>query len=466
MLNRRTLLRNALPASTLSAAAVLAGTRFQANASESSKDVSSPSSPPHGQFREPARDIPVCDDADVIVCGGGPAGVSAAVSAARAGARVRLFEMHGSLGGVWTSGLLTYIFDFDKSALGNEIIERLDRYDARRCKSTRNFVYEPELMKLVCEEMATESKVRFQLHTPVVAAYRDPSGRNIETIVTESKSGRQAWQAPVFIDTTGDGDLAALAGCGFDMGSGPEGFGQPATLNALAVVRDASQMQKYISNDPEMWAPGGHGDSYRNFLAEIKRTGLEPSYYHPTLFKVHDNLLMIMINHEYKVRADDAAAVSAATVRARSEILRIVAALNKLGGVWEGMRVAATAEQIGIRCGRRIHGLYTITKEDVAAGRRFDDAVTESRFGVDIHASDFESNKKETIGRGGIRFRPFQIPLRSLIAKDADNLFMAGRCISGDFVPHGSYRVTGSAVAMGEAIGVHAAKVASQAGVS
>ncbi|MCR5162976.1 MAG: FAD-dependent oxidoreductase, partial [Thermoguttaceae bacterium] len=298
--------------------------------------------------------------------------------------------------------------------------------------------------------------VQFTLQCPVTAVYRDASGRNIETIVTESKSGRQAWRAPVFIDATGDGDLAALAGCGFEMGATPEGYGQPATLNALIVVRDSKALAKYISNDPEMWGPGGHGDSFRAFLAVLQSIGIQPSYFNPTLFKVHENLLLMMVNHEYKLLVNDAQAISDATVRARREIIQMAAALDKLGGPWEGIRVAATAEQIGHRDGRRIHGRYTITREDVAAGAKFEDGVTTSRFGIDIHAIDFEKNKTETIGHGA--FKPFQIPLRALEAKDADNLFLAGRCISGDFIAHASYRVTGSAVAMGEAVGKAAAE--------
>ncbi|MDO4575649.1 MAG: FAD-dependent oxidoreductase [Planctomycetia bacterium] len=412
------------------------------------------------QFFEPARPIPLTEDCDVIVCGGGPAGISAACAAARAGAKVRLFELQGALGGIWTSGMLAYIFDFDKCDTGWEIIRRLDALHARRCKSTRNFVYEPEYMKFVCEEMCAEAGVQVLLQAPVAAVYRDASGKKIETILTESKSGRQAWRAPVFIDATGDGDLAALAGCGFEMGISPEGFGQPATLNALIVVRDSTALSRFISNDPAMWVPGGHSDSFRAFLSEIQRAGKTPSYFNPTLFKVHENLLLMMINHEYQLRVDDAQAISNATIRARREILEIASALERLGGPWAGLRVAASAEQIGHRCGRRIHGRYTVTREDVEKGSVFEDGITTSRFGIDIHAMDFETNQKETISRGGVKFKPFQIPLRSLRARDVENLFMAGRCISGDFIAHASYRVTGSAVAMGEAAGKAAAELA------
>lgn len=406
-----------------------------------------------GVFTEPVRNLPLHDDADVIVCGGGPAGVAAAVAAARAGARTRLFELHGSLGGVWTTGLLTYIFDFNKPGLTREIVARLDARDARRGDNRDRFVYEPDEMKVLLEEMCAEAGVKFLLHTRVAAAYRE-EGR-LATVVTESKSGREAWRAPVFIDATGDGDLGAQAGCEWDTGQAKDCPCQPLTLNALAVVRDAAKMGDFISffagND--RW----HVEATKNFLAEIQRAGLDPSYAMPTLFQARDNLLLVMINHEYGVKAFDAAAISEATVRARAEIFRIVRGLNTLGGVWEGMRVVATAEQIGVRDGRRIHGRYTVTREDLVTGARHADGVARATFGVDIHAADRESNRRQTISHGGFATRPYDIPLRALVAKDVDGLMMAGRCISGDFIAHASYRVTGNAVAMGEAAGTVAA---------
>ncbi|MCL4194404.1 MAG: FAD-dependent oxidoreductase, partial [Thermoguttaceae bacterium] len=200
-----------------------------------------------------------------------------------------------------------------------------------------------------------------------------------------------------------------------------------------------------------------HVEATKNFLAEIHRAGLDPSYAMPTLFQARDNLLLVMINHEYGVKAFDAAAISEATVRARAEIFRIVRGLNTLGGAWEGMRVVATAEQIGVRDGRRIHGRYTVVKEDLVTGARHADGVARATFGVDIHAADRESNRRQTISHGGFATRPYDIPLRALVARDVDGLMMAGRCISGDFIAHASYRVTGNAVAMGEAAGTVAA---------
>lgn len=408
-----------------------------------------------GQFVEPQREVPLRDDAGVIVCGGGPAGVAAAIAAARAGVRTQLFEVHGCLGGVWTAGLLTYIFDFDKPGLTRELLRKLDERDARRSQNPGRFPYEPDEMKLLLEELCLAAGVKVQLHTRVAAAYRD--GNRLATVVTESKSGREAWRAPVFIDATGDGDLGALAGCGWDVGQGHDCPCQPMTLNALAVVRDVEALGEHISfyRDDKRHLP-----AVEAFKAEIARTGLEASYGHPTLFHVHGNLVLVMINHEYNIKAFDAAQITEATMRARAEIFQIVRGLEALGGPWAGMRVAATAEQIGVRDGRRIHGRYTVTREDLVTGARHPDAVARATFSVDVHAATREANRTETISHGGFKTKPYDIPLRALIAKEVDGLLLAGRCISGDFLAHASYRVTGNAVAMGEAAGAVAALAA------
>jgi hypothetical protein len=406
-------------------------------------------------FHEPARDLPLVQDADVIVCGAGPAGVTAAITAARAGARVRLFEWRGCLGGVWTAGLLGYLLDFDKPGFAKELTRRLDERGVRRGTSQKSICYEPEGMKLLLEDMCVEAGVKFQLHTRAAAAYKE--NNRLTTLITESKSGRQAWRAPVFIDTTGDGDLGALAGCSFEIGESKACPCQPMSLNALLVARDAAALAPFIHGaDPSKL----DGPSKEAFLAEIKRAGFFPSYSKPTLWQVRDNLLLVMMNHEFSVIPYDAAQVTEATVRARSEMNRIVNGLRKLGGPWEGIQLAATAEQIGVRDGRRIGGRFTVTKDDLVKGARYDDGVVRPTFGVDIHALTAEHNKEAGYTNRGIKVQPYDIPLRALIAKDVDGLMMAGRCISGDFIAHASYRVTGNAVAMGEAAGVTAALAA------
>lgn len=408
-----------------------------------------------GIFTEPERELLVVNDVDVIVCGAGPAGVSAAITAARAGARVRLFEWRGCLGGVWTAGLLGYLLDFDQPGFAKELKGRLEKSGIRRGTSEKSICYEPEGMKLLLEEMCVEAGVKFQLHTRVAAAYRE--GKQLTTIVTESKSGREAWRAPVFIDTTGDGDLGALAGCAWEIGEAKDCPCQPMSLNALLVCKDADALKEFIhGSDPSKQ----DGIAKNNLLKAIKSTGHFPSYSKPTLFQVRDNLMLIMSNHEYGTKPFDAAAVTEATVRARSEMNKIISGLRKLGGPWEGIQIAATAEQIGVRDGRRIAGRYTVSKDDVANGARHEDAVVRPTFSVDIHALSADMNKTTAYHNAGIKTKPYDIPLRALIAKDVDGLMMAGRCISGDFIAHASYRVTGNSTRMGEAAGVVAALAA------
>jgi hypothetical protein len=406
-------------------------------------------------FPEPARDLPLVTDADVIVCGAGPAGVTAAITAARSGAKVRLFEWRGCLGGVWTAGLLGYLLDFAKAGFNKELLTRLDKMGARRGTSMKSICYEPEGMKLLLEEMCVEAGVKFQLHTWVAAAYREGSdGRRLSNIITESKSGRQAWRAPVFIDTTGDGDLGALAGCDFQFGESKECPCQPMSLNALLVCRDAAALKDFIHvSDPDATV----GPSKKAFLGEIQRAGHFPSYSSPTLWQVRDNLLLVMMNHEFSVKPFDAAQVTEATVHARSEMNKIVNSLRGLGGPWDGLQIAATAEQIGVRDGRRIAGRYLVNKDDLINGARHEDGVTRATFGVDIHAVSAERNEIASIENKGIKVKAYDIPLRAMIAKDVDGLMMAGRTISGDFIAHSSYRVTGNAVGMGEAAGAVAA---------
>lgn len=409
--------------------------------------------PKPGHYSEPARDIPLVEDADVIVCGAGPAGVTAAITAARAGARVRLFEWRGCLGGVWTAGLLGYFLDFNKPGFAKELREKLDERDARaNSSSTSRFCYDPEALKILLEELCVEAGVKFQFHTRVASAYRE--GRKLTTIVTESKSGRQAWRAPVFIDTTGDGDLGALAGCAFEIGEAADCPCQPMSLNALLVVKDVEQLREFVRFGVPKPGENTDQEKKKRIKDAIVSTGHFPSYSGSTLWHVRGNLLFAMMNQEFGIKPWDAAEITAATVRARSEMTKMVANLRSLGGPWEGIQVVATAEQIGVRDGRRLAGRFTMQKEDLINGARYDDGVVRVTFGVDVHSTTAENNKKGAVEVKGIKVKPYDIPLRAMIAKDVDGLLMAGRCISGDFISHSSYRVTGNAVGMGEGAGV------------
>ena len=443
----------------LSAAAAVPalGVASTATAVESSAEGSAPTK--SGEFAEPARNIPLANDCDVIVCGAGPAGVSAAIMAARAGAKVRLFEWRGCLGGIWTAGLLGYFLDFDKPGFAKELRDKLTEREARaNTASNSAFSYDPEALKLLLEELCVAAGVKFQYHTKVSAAFRE--GNRLSTIVTESKSGRQAWRAPVFIDSTGDGDLGYLAGCGFEIGMAEDCPCQPLSLNALMLVKDVEALREFVRFGQPNPGENSKGDKKSKIKAALIKAGHSPSYGAPTMWHVRDNLIFAMLNHEYGIKPWDAAEMTAATVRARAEMNLMAAQLHKLGGPWEGIRIVATAEQIGVRDGRRIRGRYTVVTDDLARGARHDDAVARVTFGIDVHAVTADANKKHAVMPKPVEMQPYDIPLRALIARDVDGLLLAGRCISGDFISHSSYRVTGNAVAMGEAAGITAALAA------
>ncbi len=421
--------------------------------------LASPSQPSAALHSEPGRELTVVDDVDVIVCGAGPAGVTAAITAARCGAKVRLFEVHGCLGGVWTAGLLSYVLDGKETGFNAELVSKLKERSGfmPNGPNLKNWFYDPEEMKVLLEELCIQAGVKLQLFSRLVAAYKDGSNR-VQTIVTESKSGRQAWRAKVFIDTTGDGVLGALTGCQWETGESQDCPCQPMTMMAMVTAPDAAALRPFTShyNNEPSWRK----EPVDNLKAALAKAGLTASYGVPSLFYVRDRLFNLMINHEYGVLAYDNDAVTQATLRARAEIHRVVRGLRQLGGPWDGLQLVATAEQIGIRDGRRIRGRYTMTSEDLVTGRLQNDAVTKATFPVDIHATSKQMNDKHGYHDAGVKAKPYDIPLRAMIAADVDGLMMAGRCISGDFIAHASYRVTGNAVAMGEGAGAVAALAA------
>ena len=413
---------------------------------ESSADLASKT------IGEPLRNIPVVESADVVVCGGGPAGIAAAIAAARKGARVVLIELQGCLGGVWTSGLLTSVLDFEnKKGLMAEFVEKLESRGGRAVNKLNQptKTFDAEAMKFALETWCGKNGITLHFHTRVVSVVK--VGDRLTHVVTESKSGRMAVEGTVFIDATGDGDLGAQAGCEFEVGHPESGATQPMSMLALVGGIKASEIRDFYIDEPgQPWAP-----SKNNLRKAMEEGGHSPSYAKPTLWRIRDDLFCLMANHEYGVNGLSEKDVTRATIHARRELNGLIDGLRSTGGVWKDIHLVATPEQIGIREGRRLRGLYTLTVDDLKAGRRFDDGICRVTFCVDIHSLD--PKKGKAIEKLDWKTKPYDIPLRALVAKDVDGLLFAGRCISGDFYAHASYRVTGNAVAMGEAAGKAAA---------
>lgn len=402
------------------------------------------------------RKTPIKGNYDVVVCGAGPAGVTAAISAARSGASTLLVELHGCLGGVWTSGLLSWILDQNnKTGILKQIIDELTiRNAVCPIPTGASLSFDVEEMKLLLEELCINAGVDICLHTRVVDTIKVKDNQ-LAYIITESKSGREAWGGKIFIDATGDGDLAAMAGCNFDYGDSNNNFAaQPFSLLALIGGVSFDKIKEYTR-----WKEDIGSGSKKRLLELIKKGGYDPSYNSPGLYPIRDDLFMLMANHEYGFTGYNSKHLTQATLHARKEIHQIIQSLRNTGDAWKNIKLIATAEQIGIREGRRIHGLYTITSQDVVDGKRHKDAVCRATFGIDVHSVHREHEKGDGYNRG-LKSQPYDIPLRALISKDVNGIMMAGRCISGDFLAHASYRVTGNASQMGEAAGKVAAKAA------
>lgn len=392
---------------------------------------------------EKSRSVPVKGEYDIIVCGGGPAGVAAALAAARQGTRVLLIERNECCGGIWTSGAMPWLLDHRNKTNILAEIRALCLERGGMIHSSGSLSCPPEALKLILEELLSEAGVQIRYGTWVTAVQLE--GNHLTHVITESKSGREAWGARRFIDCTGDGDLAARAGCSFEYG-GDDGNTQPSSLIGIVCGLDPEAVKEYLP-------PNGGKPRLK---ALMESNGVFPSYGMPSLFHFGHGIFGLMSNHGYKVSAVDADSLTEKILEGRREVHKHVNFLRSLGGIWSSIALASTSHNMGIREGRRIKGMAYVDLHHLSEGGRCADAVCRATFCVDVHAPD--PSKGNVIAEQKVRTKPYDIPWGALVSAEIDNLLMAGRCISGDFIAHSSYRVTGNAVPMGEAAGYGAAK--------
>jgi len=397
---------------------------------------------------EAPRRTPIAADVDVLVVGGGPTGVGAALAAAREGARTLLIERHGMLGGVWTAGLLNPFFDFQRKGwIVAELIERLNKAHAWRAWKF-SWTFDTEAMKLLLEAMLVEAGAATWYYSFVADTIVE-QGR-VRGVIVEGKSGREAVLAKVIVDCSGDGDVAARAGVPFRLGRISDSACQPMTL-----MFEIDGLGDWVQTKAE--------DLYDQMSAAIRRRGLGVTLpfgrvnYAPWIINVpRPGAADVQATHVYQMNPLDTRDLTRATIQARRQAHELVEAMKGVPGLGR-VRLVQTAAAIGVREARHLVGRYTLGLEDLKAGRRFEDAVTFGAFGVDIH--DVKRGEKST---HGTKIRPYQIPYRCLLPASIRGLLFAGRCISGTHEAHASYRVTGTCMAMGQAAGLAAAMAAAE----
>lgn len=390
-------------------------------------------------IQEPARDTPVVAKTEVLVVGGGPAGIGAALAAARNGTKTTIVENYGFLGGMWTAGLLNPILDYEeKGGIVLELLHRLRAADKMAEGSRANF--DNEYMKYLLDRMLMEAGVDSRLHRSAVETLLVDD--RVTGIITESKSGREAMLADVVIDCTGDGDISTWAGVPFQKGNELDGEMQSVTLFfMLANVHYRQEKHGREIYDKLMKAAKEHSLSY-----------VVP-YQTPSFFQLslpyHS---IVQIAHLHGIDGTNADDLSRAEIAARQQIQDVLTVMQ-LVPEFEGVELVTSGPHIGIRETRHMQGRYRLEEEDLLSGRSFEDGICWTRFNIDIHGAPANG----VVDIKGQQVSPYQIPYRCLVPVNREALLMAGRCISGSSTAHGSFRVTGDCVAMGQAAGTAAA---------
>ena len=387
-----------------------------------------------------SRKVPVRYTADVAVIGGGIAGVAAACAAAKSGAKVALVERFAITGGNLTSGGVA-AFCGETAGQGevlDEILADMEKFKAvepyKRYPQARHRVFDHHILAIVLQELLLRRNIKLLLHTRFVDVRVTDNGRITECIVC-GKSGPEALRAKQFIDCTGDADVARRAGFKVMKGRPEDGLQLPMSM--MFFVRHVEE-ERAGGQLPAGWFQPCRTPQ------ELPMTSVWPNGPGSNALKVKIPIF----------DSTDTESLTAADIRARRRAWEVLDYYQRRRAApW---RYDGCSPQIAIREGARIVGDYVLKLEDLRAGRNFDDAVARGVFFLDGHKPD-DDKRTYILKEDELKVPPYQIPLRSLIAKDGANLLMAGRCFSADQLALSSARVSTSSAMMGQAAGIAAA---------
>lgn len=426
------------------------------------------------------NNLPVYCKTDVVVCGGGTAGAFAAIAAAEQGKKVLIVEQFGSIGGSATNALVTPIMrthivgEPQCSYISNKVRDRIYAYGGSNETGAK---FDPLMLKIVLEELCLEAGVKFLYHTFIADVVKE--GSRIKGIVVANKAGMQLVEADMFIDCTGDGDVSVLAGAHYTKGNPETGKCQPISLRYIVGGVDRYAVGRFFKSEAERTGINAaictDPDSENGIYGAVTGTGewtladlfdqaiangdldKEDKLYWQAFSIPGRNDSLAFNNPEFfdDVDGTNPDDLTKAQIEGRRRIYRQLKFYKKYMKGFENAYIAEIAPMVGVRESRNITTEYVLTAEDLVCKHKFEDAICQSNYPVDIHGKALNfSNFGKPINDG----KPYyEIPYRSLVVKGIDNLLVAGRCLGAEFLTQSSLRVQHSCRASGEAAGIGAA---------
>lgn len=404
-------------------------------------------------YQEPAKQLPIVAETEVLVAGGGPAGIGAALGAARAGAKTMLIENANCLGGMATSGMMSHWSGGTESPLLDEIFQLAEQSPLLPVDSGlphSHWANAHEVQKSVMQKLLLEAGVTIQYHTRIVGAIVE--NNCVKGVITESKSGREVILAHTVIDATGDGDVAAEAGAEFVLGRPGDNICQPVTLMFRIGGVDREHAVYPGSFETLIDLPKGEiqalGHQHLPFPA-----GHVLLYEAPLPGEVCVNMTNVI-----NINGTDVRDLTKAELVCRDQMEKIILFLREFVPGYENCYAVTSASNVGVRETRHFKALYQLTEFDIVEAKLFDDWIaTRNSFNFDIHSLkgpglDEHGAQKHFKSKG-----KYSIPYRCCIPEKLDGLLLSGRNIDGSHKAHSNFRVMPICLNIGQGTGIAAA---------
>ena len=393
-------------------------------------------------------------DYDVVVCGGGPGGVCASIAAARLGKKVLMIERYGFLGGMATAGLVQPFMTFkagDKIIINGvfgDILKRLTDMGGfvNNRKIRRSRSVDAEVLKFVEQELCLESGVEILFHSFV----RDVvyNGSVVKSVIAATKGGDIKIDGKVFVDATGDGDIAFMSGAEYEKGRKEDGLTQPSTMFFEMSNVDEKKLNSYVSS-------GKESGSFDKTTKKARENGDFTVPREDTLwfYKPERGTVSFNTSRLIKYDATNPFDLTKMQIEGLKQVYEIAAYAKKYLPGFKDAYISKIPTQVGIRESRRIIGDYMLTADDLKNLKEFPDRICRGSYPIDIHNPTGQGTTIVRIPEG----ESYTIPYRSLLVKGKENLIMGCRAVSSTHEAHSAIRVQPIVMAMGQAAGTAAA---------